>query len=99
MTADIFDDPEMLEEMARISEEISVRMKKEKISENEILQEMKDQAFDNIRQIIEEEIQKNKKIKFSKKYQYITQIDEVYDTADYINQNNLAMCDGERKIA
>jgi hypothetical protein len=99
MAINIFDDPEMLEGMARISEEVNVRMIKEKRSESEIIQEMKTQVFENLRQIIEEEIKKNQKKEFHIKYPNITQIDEVSNTADYICRAELAMCNEERKIA
>jgi AAA15 family ATPase/GTPase len=68
MTANIFDDQEMLEGMTRISEEINAKMIKENKNEDEIIQEMKTQAFENIRQVIEEEIKENQKTKFSEKY-------------------------------
>jgi predicted type IV restriction endonuclease len=100
MAVNIFDDQETLEGMAIISEEINARAAKENKNEDEIIQEMKTLAFENIRQIIEEEIKENQKIKLSEKYPDIEHIfEEVYITALYIRSKGLAMCDGERKSA
>jgi hypothetical protein len=90
---------EMLDGMAEISEEINARMIEEGRGENEIIQEMESQAFENIRQIIEKEIKKNQKMEFRIKYSYVTKIDEVSNTANHICRERLAMQGGERKIA
>ncbi|MDR0494587.1 MAG: hypothetical protein LBG95_03025 [Treponema sp.] len=97
MAANILD--EMLEGMARVSEEINARMINEKRDEDEILQEMEDQAFENIWRIIEEEMRKNQIITYGEKYFFVAQINEAYNTAARINGKKLAICYGERKSA
>jgi molecular chaperone GrpE (heat shock protein) len=101
MAINNFDDQGMLEEIFEMSKEINARAIKENKSENEIIQQMETEAFENIRQMIEEEIENNKKRKMGKKYDNILESSDVFDAAERLRNKKLAICDrdGERKAA
>jgi hypothetical protein len=101
MAINIFDDQEMLEEIVEMSKEIKARAINENRNKNEIIQQMRMEAFDNIKQFFKEEIENNRKIKMGKKYDNILETSEVFDVAVCLHDARLSICDrdGERKAA
>jgi hypothetical protein len=99
MANSIFGDQEMLDEILEMSKKINERAIKENKSENEIIQQMEAEAFENIRQLIEEEIESNKERELGGKYGYITELGKVSDTATHLDSEGLAIRFGERITA
>jgi hypothetical protein len=73
MAMNIFDDPEMFEEVMQISEEVKLRAENENKDEIEVINEMEKEIFDDIKEMMMEEIEYNKKIEFSEKYLEISE--------------------------
>lgn len=97
MSYNIFDDPEMLEALMQKSEQIERRAIEEKKDLSEIIKLEKQEIFDNIKSIIKEEIENNKKRQICEKYTDLTEIVKIISTADFLRKENFSL--REREIA
>lgn len=97
MSYNIFDDPEMLEALMQKSEQTEKRAIEENKNVSEVIKQEKQEIFDNIKNIIKEEIENNIKRQFFKKYTDLTDIVKIITAADLLRKENFSLRQNDRQ--